>query len=81
MNIRFTARARRDLDNLSPQLKMQLAKQLDLLTANLRHPSIQAKKYDEANDIWQGRVNRDYRFYFQIIADEYVIVRIIPHPK
>ncbi len=81
MNIRFTARARRDLDSLSPQLKARLGKQLGLLTANLRHPSIQAKKYDEASDIWQGRVNRDYRFYFQIIADEYVVVRVIPHPK
>jgi hypothetical protein len=54
-------------------------KQFDLLRGNLRHPSIQAKKYDDGNDIWQGRVTRDYRFYFQIIGDEYVIIRIIPH--
>jgi len=56
-------------------------KQLGLLQENFRHPSIQTKKYDETNDIWQGRVNRDYRFYFQIVDDEYIIVRIIPHPK
>jgi hypothetical protein len=47
---------------------------------NIRHPSLQAKKYDERNDIWQGRVNRSYRFYFQIAGDEYQIHRIIPHP-
>ena len=81
MNIRFAARARRDFDDLSPDLKARARKQLDLLSGNLRHPSIQAKKYDESNDVWQGRVNRDYRFYFQIVADDYVIIRIIPHPK
>jgi mRNA-degrading endonuclease RelE of RelBE toxin-antitoxin system len=81
MNIRFTARARRDFDGLSPQIKTRVRKQFDLLSDNLRHPSIQAKKYDEGNDIWQGRITRDYRFYFQIIGDEYLIIRIIPHPK
>jgi mRNA-degrading endonuclease RelE of RelBE toxin-antitoxin system len=81
MNIRFAARARRDFADLSPDLKTRVRKQLDLLSGNLRHPSIQAKKYDESNDVWQGRVNRDYRFYFQIVADDYVIIRIIPHPK
>jgi mRNA-degrading endonuclease RelE of RelBE toxin-antitoxin system len=81
MNIRLTARARRDFDNLSPQLKTRVRKQLDLLCDNLRHPSIQTKKYDETGDVWQERVNRDYRFYFQIIADGYIVIRIIPHPK
>ena len=81
MNIEFTARARRDLDELTPNLKARLRKQIALLQSNLRHPSLQAKKYDNPNDIWQGRVNRDYRFYFQIIGDTYRILRIIPHPK
>jgi mRNA-degrading endonuclease RelE of RelBE toxin-antitoxin system len=59
MNIRLTARARRDFDRLPPQIKTRVRKQFDLLTNNLRHPSIQAKKYDEGNDIWQGRISRD----------------------
>jgi hypothetical protein len=42
---------------------------------------LHAKKYDEANDIWQARVNRSWRFYFVIRGDEYVILSIIPHPK
>ena len=81
MNIRFSARARRDFADLPSNLKARARKQLDLLSGNLRHPSIQAKKYDQSNDVWQGRVNRDYRFYFQIVEDDYVIVRIIPHPE
>ena len=81
MNIRLTTRARRDFSDLPRHLKTRGRKQFDLLQQNLRHPSIQAKKYDESADVWQGRINRDYRFYFQILGDDYVILRLIPHPK
>lgn len=56
-------------------------KQARLLVENLRHPSLRAKKYDEAHDIWQARVSRNWRFYFSIEGDTYVIRDIIPHPK
>jgi mRNA-degrading endonuclease RelE of RelBE toxin-antitoxin system len=81
MRILLSRRAARDLDDLLPRLQSTVRKQLELLAANIRHPSLQSKKYDETNDIWQGRVNRSYRFYFQIAGDDYVILRIIPHPK
>jgi len=51
------------------------------LEQDLHHPSLRAKKYDESQDLWQARVNRDWRFYFQIHDDVYYIVDIIPHPK
>jgi len=81
MEIVFTRRARKDFAGLSPQLKAQMRKQLALLQSDFRHPSIDAKKYGGVDDIWQGRVNRDYRFYFNIIDDAYHILTIIPHPK
>ena len=81
MKAELSRRAAIDLDDLSSRLQATVRKQLALLAENIRHPSIQAKKYDEGNDIWQGRVNRNYHFYFQIIDDEYKIIRIIPHPK
>ena len=58
-----------------------LEKQLRYLLHNLHHSSLHAKKYDEACDIWQARINRSWRFYFQISGDTYVITGIIPHPK
>jgi mRNA interferase RelE/StbE len=81
MNIRLTPRAKRDYVNLSPRLQRAVKKQFDFLAQNIRHPSLRAKKYDEADDIWQARINDDYRFYFRIADDEYRILRIIPHPK
>ncbi|HLC41949.1 MAG TPA: hypothetical protein VJO34_10045 [Methylomirabilota bacterium] len=52
-----------------------------MLLQDLRHPSLRAKKHDEANDIWQARVSRGWRFYFQIHGDTYVILSVRPHPK
>ena len=82
MNVEFTARAARDYAGLPARIQRAVDKQLDFLCEDIRHPSIRAKKYAEAGiELWQGRVNRDYRFYFQIEGGTYQIVRIIPHPK
>ena len=81
MEIVFTKRASKDFFSLTPQLKTQMRKQLAYLQENLRHPSLDAKKYGGADSLWQGRVNRDDRFYFRIVDDEYHIAMIIPHPK
>jgi len=81
MRVVLTRRAAKDLDGLPPRLQDTVRKQLEILVNNIRHPSLQAKKYGGADDIWQGRVNRDYRFYFRIVGDEYRVQMIIPHPK
>jgi len=56
-------------------------KQLRFLASNLQHPSLHAKKYDEAKDRWQARVNKNWRFYFRINGDTYVVTDVLPHPK
>ena len=68
---------------LNAPLAVQKAfdKQTAFLAGDLCHPSLRAKKYDEANDRWQARVNQDWRFYFKIIGGTYYILDIIPHPK
>ena len=69
------------LENAPQAVRKTFFKQVKLLEQNLRHPSLRAKKYDEANDRWQARVNRGWRFYFAIIGDTYRILKLIPHPK
>ncbi len=80
MRLRFTERADKDYADLPADIRKTFAKQLRFLLANLRHPSLHAKKYSEGEDIWQGRVTRGWRFYFKIKGDEYIILSIIPHP-
>jgi mRNA-degrading endonuclease RelE of RelBE toxin-antitoxin system len=81
MKLAFSARALRDYEALPPTLQASVDKQLAFLLTNLRHPSVRAKKYDERRDIWQGRITRDYRFYFRIQSDTYGIISIRKHPK
>jgi len=56
-------------------------KQSSLLLENFSHPSLRAKKYDEAFDLWQARVNRAWRFYFTIEGQEYHLHDMKRHPK
>ena len=81
MTFAFTDRGLGDYRSLSPKLQARVDKQLALLLQNLRHPSLRAKKYDEARDIWQARVSQDWRFYFRIEGDTYKVLAITAHPK
>ena len=81
MKIRFLDPADEDFKALSPEIRRSFRKQLGYLAENLHHPSLRAKKYNEKKGVWQARVTRDWRFYFLIRADEYVILIIVPHPK
>jgi len=81
MKAAFSQRFIRQYADLSKARKARFDKQLGFLLTNLRHPSLRAKKYDEARDTWQARLDRDYRFYFRIEGDTYQMLSIIPHPR
>jgi mRNA-degrading endonuclease RelE of RelBE toxin-antitoxin system len=81
MKIDYLPRAQKALRDAPTAVQKAFFKQVKLLEGNLRHPSLHAKKYDEALDRWQARVNKDWRFYFNIVDDTYVIRDVIPHPK
>jgi mRNA interferase RelE/StbE len=81
MKADYTKRARRSLEDLPAPVRKALFKQVKFLEQNLHHPSLRAKKYDEGQNLWQARVNKDWRFYFLIQDDVYYIVDIIAHPK
>ena len=81
MRWQHTARSKADYDSLRPNIKKAFDKQVRMLVGNLLHPSLHAKKYDESQDTWQARVTKGWRFYFSIVDDTYLILRIIPHPK
>ncbi len=56
MRLRFTERADKDYAGLPVVIRKAFGKQLRFLLANRAHPSLHAKKYNEAQGIWQGRV-------------------------
>ncbi len=62
-----------------PAIKRALLKQAAFLLDDIWYPSLRAKKYDAER--WQARVSRDWRFYFRIEGDAYVLLDLISHPK
>jgi plasmid maintenance system killer protein len=81
MKLLRTAHFERNYAKAPQQVQRAFDKQSLLLLQNLHHPSLHAKKYNEGQGLWQARVNKDWRFYFLIQDDAYLIVDIIPHPK
>ena len=81
MRLDYTKSALDTLKNLPLPVRKAFYKQAGYLVENLHHPSLRAKKFSESENLWQARVNKDWRFYFQIESDTYIIVRIVPHPK
>jgi mRNA-degrading endonuclease RelE of RelBE toxin-antitoxin system len=81
MKIDYLPNTEKALADAPFAIRKAFFKQLKLLEQNLHHPSLHAKKYDESRDLWQARVNKDWRFYFVIRDDVYIIVTVVPHPK
>jgi mRNA-degrading endonuclease RelE of RelBE toxin-antitoxin system len=72
----------RQLVEAPPAVQRAFIKQLAYLLRDLRHRSLDAKKYPESGDpdLWQARVI-DWRLYFKIEGDAYHLDSIKPHPK
>jgi hypothetical protein len=60
MRFHYSERFRRSYESTPLHIQRAFDRRAALLVGNLRHPSLHAKKYDEANDIWQARVTRDW---------------------
>lgn len=81
MKVVLSDRAIESLSDAPPNVRRAFEKQLRFLVSNLLHPSLHAKKYDESKNLWQARVNQNWRFYFIITNDTYCIEDVIAHPK
>jgi mRNA-degrading endonuclease RelE of RelBE toxin-antitoxin system len=81
MKVRLSDKAVKQYQALSKALQKKADKQFDYLVADLRHPSLDIKKYKGTDDLWQGRIDKGYRFYFYIIAPNYIVISIINHEK
>ena len=81
MRLDFTPHFPRSYNKAPVHIQHAFDKQSLLLLDNLRHPSLRAKKYDESRDLWQARVTGNWRFYYKILRDVYLLEEIKAHPK
>jgi len=80
MYLKLTDKAIVQYNALPKNLQKKADKQFEYLISDIRHPLLHAKKYQGQTDIWQGRIDQNWRFYFHIVAPNYIIVSMISHP-
>lgn len=78
MNLDTTAKFKEQYDKLPRNTQLKTQRILNYLKENLRHPSIRAKK-KQGEDVWEGRIDRFYRFTFTISEDIINLRTIGPH--
>ena len=86
MKLIFPEPFKRDFQRLPEAIKRRTEAALRLLVSNPHHPSLRVKKvrgeilkgYD---NIFEGRITRDYRFFFLIETDEYILLRCGRHEE
>jgi len=79
MTHRRSERFKRSFKKLPLAVRRAFYKQVEFLLKDLQHPSLHAKRYDEASGLWQARVTRNVRFYFLIDGGAYFLVDIEKH--
>ena len=80
MNLNTTAKFKKQYDKLPRNIQIKTQRILNYLKEDLRYPSIHAKK-KQGEDMWEGRVDRFYRFTFTITEDTITLRTIGPHDE
>jgi mRNA-degrading endonuclease RelE of RelBE toxin-antitoxin system len=67
---RRTRRFKEAYRNLAPDVQEKVKKAFQLFQADTRHPSLQVKKMQGLESIWEGRIDQNYRFTFHYDLNE-----------
>jgi mRNA-degrading endonuclease RelE of RelBE toxin-antitoxin system len=76
MNIKAYPTFKKAYQKLPEQIKAKIAKQLELMSSNFRHPSLHTKRIQGTDGIWEVRVDYSYRMSFEFI-DETIYLRVV----
>lgn len=81
MKLQITKPFKKQYDHLPINIQIKTKRILNYLKEDLNHPSIRAKKIQGKGDIWEGRVDRFYRFTFTIETDVITLRSVGPHDE
>ena len=79
MKLAFTKPFKQDYKKLSGNIQELIDKQIAHLLENPKHPSLQIKKMEGRQTIWEARITKGYRMTFQIVGDTYLLRRAGTH--
>ena len=79
MKLAFTKPFKQDYKKLSGNIQELIDKQIAHLLENPKLPSLQIKKMEGRQSIWEARITKGYRMTFQIVGDTYLLRRAGTH--
>ena len=74
-----TEKFEKKLGKLPKHIQKKSLKQLRLLQADFRHPSLHTKK--QMGDTWEVRVDFHYRFTFEILGEQLILKSVGMHDE
>lgn len=77
--LRILSTFKKDYKKLPSEIKNKVDKQLEFLTDNPNHPSLNLHKIKGTKEIWEGYVDYQYRFTFEVEDDFYVLRKVGTH--
>lgn len=80
MQFHFTAQAKKSYRKLHPNIQKKADKQLVTLLQSPKHPSLRVKKMKD-KQIWEARIDYQYRITFIIQNDNLYILTLGPHDE
>jgi len=86
MKISRTNPFKRDFQKLPDRIKKRTGQALRLVVTNPHHPSLRMKKVKGEfikgfENVFEARITRDYRLFFLINSDCYVLLRCGSHEE
>lgn len=63
--------------NLPESIRKKINRQIQLLSENPRHPSLQTKPIQGTNGIYEARVDIDYRLTYERLPDDTLLLRVV----
>jgi mRNA-degrading endonuclease RelE of RelBE toxin-antitoxin system len=79
MKLYFTESFVRDYRGLPSKIQKIVDEKLKLFLSGQRQPSLHIKKMQDPRDIWEGRINKGYRFTFQLEGEVCILRRLGTH--
>ena len=75
----FTETFKKNYGDLPPSLQNRFDRKLELFLQDPKHPSLNIHRYHGREDVWEGYVNKAYRFTFFITQIAITFRNIGPH--
>lgn len=79
MELIQTTHFKRDYKKLPASIQKRTDEKLKFLVQNVSHPSLRVKKVQEYKGVFEGSVTKNYRFFFQITTEGYILLRVGKH--